>query len=130
MESDRIHVRGVVMREAENGEDAPGAERGWLDWLADCGVPAITGVDTRALVRHIRERGAMRGGIFSGVSEAEARERVEAEPPMTGQDLARQVTPRQVEVLEGQGDGPRIALIDTGVKGSIVRNLRERGATV
>ncbi len=44
----------------------PTAERGWLDWLTDCGVPAISGVDTRALVRHIREAGAMRGGIFPG----------------------------------------------------------------
>src|SRR4051794_15801916 len=130
MESERIHVRGVVMRVAQNGEDAPGAERGWLDWLADCGVPAITGVETRALVRHLRERGAMRGGIFTGISEGEARERVLAEPPMKGRDLAREVTPERLEVLEGEGDGPRIALIDTGVKGSIVRNLRLRGATV
>ena len=52
------------MRAAMNTEDAPGAERGWLDWLADCGVPAITGVDTRALVRHIRDAGSMRGGVF------------------------------------------------------------------
>ena len=56
MESDRVHARAAIMRAAVNREDAPGAERGWLDWLADCGVPAITGVDTRALVRHIRER--------------------------------------------------------------------------
>ena len=42
------------MRAAVNREDAPGAEGGWLDWLRDCGIPAITGVDTRALVRHIR----------------------------------------------------------------------------
>ncbi|HMJ40230.1 MAG TPA: carbamoyl-phosphate synthase domain-containing protein, partial [Verrucomicrobiae bacterium] len=55
MESDRIHARAAIMRAAVNREDAPGAERAWLDWLADCGVPAITGVDTRALVRHIRD---------------------------------------------------------------------------
>ena len=52
------------MREARNGEDAADAEGGWLDWLDNCGVPAITGVDTRTLVRHIRDQGAMRGGIF------------------------------------------------------------------
>ena len=52
------------MREGKNGEDAATAEGGWLDWLRDCGVPAIGGIDTRALVRHIRDRGAMRGGIF------------------------------------------------------------------
>ena len=71
-ESDRIHAAGAIMREAVNTVDAPGAEQGWLDWLAAHGVPAITGVDTRALVRHIRTAGAMRGGIFpSAMPEAE-----------------------------------------------------------
>src|SRR5207248_6929982 len=62
MESDRVWARAAIMRAATNTEDAPTAERGWLDWLADCGIPAITGVDTRALVRHIREAGGNRGG--------------------------------------------------------------------
>ena len=71
MESDRVHARAVVMRAAVNREDAPSAERGWLDWLTDCGMPAISGVDTRALVRHIRSAGAMRGGVFeAGLSRA------------------------------------------------------------
>jgi carbamoyl-phosphate synthase small subunit len=129
MESDRVWARAAIMRAAVNREDAPGAERGWLDWLTDCGVPAITGVDTRALVRHIRSAGAMRGGVFlARVTEREARELIAAEPPMTGLDLAREVTPeRMVEV----GDGDiRIAAIDTGIKSSIVRNLVARGATV
>jgi carbamoyl-phosphate synthase small subunit len=64
MESDRVHARGAIMRAARDGEDHAGAEGGWLSWLRDCGVPAISGVDTRALVRHIREAGSMRGGIF------------------------------------------------------------------
>ena len=64
MESDRAWARAAIMREACNREDSPTAERGWLDWLEDCGVSAITGVDTRALVRHIRDAGAMRGGSF------------------------------------------------------------------
>ena len=62
MESDRIHARAVIMREGVDREDAAHAEAGWLSWLRDCGVPALTGVDTRALVRHIRDKGAMRGG--------------------------------------------------------------------
>jgi carbamoyl-phosphate synthase small subunit len=130
MESDRVWARAAIMRAAINREDAPGAERGWLDWLADCGVPAITGVDTRALVRHIRDAGAMRGGVFpAAMSEAEARERIAAEPPMAGLDLAREVTPATMTV-HGDGDGPLIAAIDTGIKGSIVRNLVARGARV
>jgi len=129
MESDRIHARAVVMRSAVNREDAPTAELGWLDWLQDCGVPAISGVDTRALVRHIRTAGAMRGGLFpAGVSHASALDTVLAEPPMRGLDLAREVTPDRVTLHGEQNDGPLIAAIDTGIKLSIVRSLVERGA--
>jgi carbamoyl-phosphate synthase small subunit len=132
MESDRVHARAAIMRAAVNREDAPGAEGSWLDWLRDCGVPGITGVDTRSLVRHIRDAGAMAGGVFPGaMSDEEARALIAAEPPMAGRDLAREVTPSEPVVLAPlQGDGPRIAMIDTGVKDSIVRNLRLRGATV
>jgi carbamoyl-phosphate synthase small subunit len=130
MESDRIHAAAAIMREAVNAEDAPGAERGWLDWLHDCGIPAITGVDTRALVRHIRDRGAMRGGIFDATTpETEALERIEAEPGMTGRDLAREVTIEAPQVIGG-GAGPRIVALDTGIKTSIVRNFVSRGVTL
>jgi carbamoyl-phosphate synthase small subunit len=125
MESDRVQARAVIMRDAHNGEDVASAEGGWLDWLADNGIPAISGVDTRALVRHIRDGGAMRGGIFPAeLSEAEAGQRIAAEPAMAGADLARDVTPS--EPLRFEGDGPHVVGIDTGIKLSIVRQLRER----
>jgi carbamoyl-phosphate synthase small subunit len=125
MESDRIHARGVIMREAKNFEHAADAEGGWTDWLEDCGVLGIDGIDTRALVRHIRDRGAMRGGIFpADLPGAEAMERVEAEPPMDGADFARTVTPD--EPIELGGDGPHVVGIDTGIKLSIIRQFRER----
>jgi carbamoyl-phosphate synthase small subunit len=134
MESDRIHARAAIMRAAVDREDAPAAERGWLGWLEDCGVPAISGLDTRALVRHIRDLGAMKGGVFSSaLDESDALELIQAEPDMRGRDLAREVTATEPVVLgDGGGPpgGPRIAMIDTGVKLSIVRNLCARGATV
>ena len=124
-ESDRVRARAVIMRDAKNGEDVATAEGGWLDWLADCGVAAITGLDTRALVRHIRDRGAMRGGIFAAqLAEAEAAAMVAAEPSMAGADLAREVTP--AEPVRFEGDGPHVVGIDTGIKLSIIRQLRER----
>jgi carbamoyl-phosphate synthase small subunit len=130
MESDRVWARAAIMREAVNREDAPEAERGWLDWLADCGIPAISGVDTRALVRHIRDAGAMRGGVFGAeVGEEQARELIAAEPPMAGADFAKVVTPREAHTV-GAGNPTRIHAIDTGIKTSIVRNLVERGAQV
>jgi carbamoyl-phosphate synthase small subunit len=75
----------------------------------------------------------MRGGVFPvRITQSQARELIEAEPPMTGRNLAREVTPQETTVLEPttDGAGPHIAMIDTGVKLSIVRNLRARGATV
>jgi carbamoyl-phosphate synthase small subunit len=130
MESERPWARAAIMREACNREDAPTAERGWLDWLVDCGISAITGVDTRALVKHIRDAGAMRGGVFADqLGTEEALRLVEAEPPMAGADFARVVTPEQVS-RHGSGSGPHIAVIDTGIKASMVRELVARGSRV
>jgi carbamoyl-phosphate synthase small subunit len=130
MESDRAHARAAIMRAAVDRSDAPGSQQGWLEWLRGQSTPAITDLDTRALVRHIRDRGAMRGGVFPArIAEPQAQELIAAEPQMTGRDLAREVTPSKLVVLEGDG-GPRIAMIDTGVKLSIVHNLLARGVTV
>ena len=141
MESDRVHARAAIMRAGVDRADAPGAEAGWLTWLRAQGIPAVTDLDTRALVRHIRDAGAMRGGLFPvRVSESEAHDLIAAEPLMAGRDLAREVTPRETIVLEPLPSSPpgelasnsrmRIAMVDTGVKLSIVKNLRARGATV
>ncbi|MHB8491395.1 MAG: glutamine-hydrolyzing carbamoyl-phosphate synthase small subunit [Solirubrobacteraceae bacterium] len=151
MESSRPWARAAIMRDARNGPGGPGAAQGWLDWLAEHGVAARTGLDTRALVRHIRQAGAMRGGLFpASVPQATARELVAAEPPMGGRDLASEVSPDAVvriadeQALEchlagtavdrqagqaGRG-GPLVAVLDTGVKASIVRGLLERGMEV
>jgi carbamoyl-phosphate synthase small subunit len=136
MESDRIQARAAIMRAAVDRDDAPLAEQGWLRWLTENGIPAITDLDTRALVRHIRDQGAMRGGVFPArVSESEAHALIAAEPSMIGRDLAREVTPpapvpldRAVDGAWAAADPVRIAMIDTGVKRSILRHLTRRGA--
>jgi carbamoyl-phosphate synthase small subunit len=131
MESDRVHARAAIMRAAVDHHDAPSAEQGWLTWLKANGIPAITDLDTRALVRHIRDQGAMRGGVFGAtVPQPQARQLIEQEPDMAGRDLVRDVTPAQRIVLGEDNPGPRIAMIDTGVKRSITRNLLERGVVV
>jgi carbamoyl-phosphate synthase small subunit len=130
MESDRAHARAAIMRAAVDYDDAPGAESGWLTWLVAQGVAAITDVDTRALVRHIRDAGAMRGGVFpASVPTAQAHALLELEPPMAGRDLAREVTPAAPRKLSATGaDAPvSVAMIDTGVKRSIVEQLTKRG---
>jgi carbamoyl-phosphate synthase small subunit len=124
LESERVHARAVIMREAVN---MPAGEAPWLDWLRRQEVPAISGIDTRALVRHIRDQGAMRGGVFpESMSEPAARELVEAEPPMDGLDLAQAVMPREAVTVSDSGSGPRVVALDTGIKRSIVRELVAR----
>jgi carbamoyl-phosphate synthase small subunit len=135
MESSRIHARAAIMRAAVDYSDAPKAQQGWLSWLTEQDVPAITELDTRALVRHIRDEGAMRGGVFPGsIAEAEARALIAAEPSMEGRDLAREVSPPAPVGLGGAESGAgaetgriRIAMIDTGVKRSILEQFAQRG---
>jgi carbamoyl-phosphate synthase small subunit len=73
----------------------------------------------------------MRGGVFlADTGEGRARELVAEEPSMLGRDLAREVTPAEPVLLGTDNPGPRIVAIDTGIKGSIIRNLVDRGARV
>ena len=131
MESGRAHARGVIMRDARNGDDAASCEGGWLDWLEANGVWAITGVNTRALVRHIRDLGAMRGGIFAdSVPADEALGEIRSEPEMAGSDFASKVSPTEPIELGDGGDGPHVVAIDTGIKTSITTQLTRRGCRV
>lgn len=120
-ESARPHAAGVLMREARGPQ--------WTDWLCAHGMPALTGVDTRSLVLHLRERGAMRAGLVSGDGDVEETLlAVRAQPPMTGASLAARVS---TEAPYEVGDGPlRVALVDYGVKRSILRRLVGAGARV
>ena len=108
MESDRIHAAG--RDHARGGRLRRRARRraGLAELAARAnGIPGIAGVDTRALVRHIRTAGSMRGGIFSAdVPVSEARERIDAEPSMVGRDLAREVTIAAPADLRGRGRRP------------------------
>lgn len=129
MESDRTQARGVIMRDGLNYSDQTTAEGGWLDWLEANGVWAIDGIDTRALVRHIRDRGAMRGGIFPGELPAEeARAAIEGEATMSGRDLTAEVTPgRPIEI---DGAGIHVVALDTGIKNSIIDRFRNRDCRI
>ena len=127
-ESDRVQVRALICREARNARP-PGRE-GLLDWLDAAGVPVLTGIDTRALVRHLRERGAMRGAVVTdGTPPAEAAERIATLPPMAGQDLAAAVS-RPIRKLPATTPRARVTVLDYGAKDSIARLLAEAGADV
>ena len=121
-ESRRAHVRGVVMREA--GGPA------WTDWLTDQGVPALSGVDTRSLVLHLRQRGTMRAAIVCCQAPVEeALETVRAQPSMAGRSLVASVSTREPYVYRAEGS-VSIAVVDYGCKRSILRRLAAAGAAV
>jgi carbamoyl-phosphate synthase small subunit len=121
-ESSRPHATAVVMREARGPE--------WTDWLHERCLPALTGIDTRALVVHLRERGAMRGAVVTGVGEVdEALEAVRAQPSMNGAALAGRVSTDAPYVHSDSG-AVRVAVVDYGAKRSILRRLAGAGASV
>jgi carbamoyl-phosphate synthase small subunit len=121
-ESHRPRVRGVVMREARGPA--------WTDWLADQGVPALTGCDTRSLVLHLRERGSMRAGIVCCEATVdEALRAVQEQPSMEGRALVAEVSTKQPFVFNHSG-AARVAVVDYGCKRSILRRLAAAGAAV
>jgi carbamoyl-phosphate synthase small subunit len=128
-ESDRVQVRAVVCREARDA--APGGRTGFVTWLEQAGVPVLTGVDTRRLVRHLRERGAMRGAVVTDATEHdEAAAAIAAAPSMDGQSLAAGVSRERREHAPLRAARARVTVIDYGAKDSIVRLLAEAGAHV
>ena len=94
----------------------------------------ISGVDTRALTRHLRERGAMRVGLFSGDAVADVDtlvERVRASPEMVGADLAHEVTTAQPYVVPAVGERRfTVAALDLGIKAATPRYLAQQGCEV
>jgi carbamoyl-phosphate synthase small subunit len=121
-ESGRVHVRGVLMREARGPA--------WTDWLAERSVVALSGVDTRSLVLHLREAGAMGAGIFAGeTSEEEALAAVRERPGMEGRALVAGVSAAEPYVYSGEGR-LSVAVVDYGTKRSILRRLADAGAAV
>jgi carbamoyl-phosphate synthase small subunit len=121
-QSPRVHATGVVMRET-GGTD-------WTEWLRERGVVALRGIDTRSLVLHLRERGAMRAAAVAGdASVDEVLEEVRAQPTMEGLALVAGVSPAEPYSFAPEGD-VRVAVVDYGVKRSILRLLESAGAAV
>ena len=133
-ESARIWVSGFVVRDPSRIPSSWRSTRSLDSELQAQGVVGISGVDTRALTRHLRERGAMRVGVFSGdhlahVDELQAR--VLASPPMEGADLAHEVTTAQPYVVPAVGEKRfTVAALDLGIKTSTPRYLAQRGCEV
>jgi carbamoyl-phosphate synthase small subunit len=133
-ESTRIWVSGYVVRDPSRTSSSWRARRSLDDELAAQGVVGIAGVDTRAVTRHLRDRGAMRAGVFSGDAVAavdELVERVRRSPEMVGADLAHEVTTPEAYVVPAVGDRRfRIAAVDLGLKRATPRYMAQQGCEV
>ncbi|NML53610.1 glutamine-hydrolyzing carbamoyl-phosphate synthase small subunit [Streptomyces sp. R302] len=133
-ESSRIWVSGYVVRDPARIPSNWRAKRSLDDELVAQGVVGISGIDTRALTRHLRERGSMRAGVFSGEAlapEAELLARVQAQPHMKGASLYEEVATKEPYVVPAIGDKKfTVAAIDLGIKGMTPHRMAERGIEV
>jgi carbamoyl-phosphate synthase small subunit len=131
-ESRRIWVSGYVVRDPARIPSNWRSRRSLDDALREQGVVGISGVDTRALTRHLRERGAMRVGISTTATDATALlDRVRQQPPMAGADLVGEVTTPEAYVVPAVGEKRfTVAALDLGIKGMTPVRMAERGVEV
>jgi carbamoyl-phosphate synthase small subunit len=121
-ESKQVHVSGAVMREAVGPA--------WTGWLARHGLPALSGIDTRSLVLHLRDRGAMRACIAAGdQDEEETLRAIREQPDMEGRALVARVSIAEPYVYAEHGR-LNVAVVDYGTKRSILRRLAGAGVGV
>jgi len=130
-ESSRAWVEGFVSRQFTSQPSSHGSEEGLIPYLKRNRVPAVDGVDTRAVVRRVRQQGAMRGVLTSERSDVETLvAELRAFPAMTGRALVDEVTCDAAYEIHPEGGAPAIhlAVYDFGVKTNILRSLVHRGA--
>ena len=128
---DKIWVAGYVVRDPSPRASNWRATGTLDDELVRQGIVGIAGVDTRAIVRHLRSQGSMRAGVFSGPAlapEAELVDRVRHQPPMLGADLCGEVSTDAGYIVEPEGPQRfTVAALDLGIKTNTPRNFALRG---
>ena len=124
MESERIHVKGLVAADYSEKYSHWNAKESLAEWLKREKIPAITGIDTRRLTKRLRECGVMRGRIVVSV-DSEYLENTN----YGSVNWVEQVSCKEV-VRYNEGAGKRVVLVDCGVKANIIRSLVNRGVEV
>lgn len=134
-ESRHIWVAGYIVRDPSRVVSNWRANASLDEVLVEDGIVGISGIDTRAVTRHIRSAGSMRGGIFSGAdAELDPEEQlriVREAPEMTGLNLSAQVSVQSATVTPAVGERiGNLAVLDLGVKQATIDNLAARGFDV
>lgn len=128
VESDSVKIRGLIGRNLEEKYSRPVAQKNLQNYLADNNVVAISGVDTRALVAHIRTQGAMNCIISSdGKTVEEIMELLKSIPSMDGLELASTVSTKESYITGQKYATKKVAVLDFGIKQNILANLVDRG---
>jgi carbamoyl-phosphate synthase small subunit len=131
-ESDKVQVEGFVVREHQDFYSHRKAVRSIHDFLKEFSIPGISGIDTRMLTKKIREHGVINGALVTSkgdVSKEEVLEKAKRLEDYSTFDLLSKVSVKKPEFIDAKGK-KTIAMIDTGVKLSIIRNFIKRGVNV
>jgi carbamoyl-phosphate synthase small subunit len=133
LESDAIQPRGVLVRGTTEASHWSSA-RSLHAWLASEGVPGLQGIDTRRLTEHLRTRGVVRGVLDVGpagdpAGDDELRRALRAAPQYADESFMAEVAPKRPKVIARDG-GPLVAVLDCGIKVSILRALLDRRLSV
>lgn len=134
-ESSKVWVAGYVVRDASRIVSNFRSENSLDDELVKYGVVGIRGVDTRALTRHLRDRGVMRGGVFSGADAlreiADLQLEVLSAKKMQGLSLNDAVSTSEKYIVPAEGNTfGKVAILDLGIKTSTIENMTARGLEV
>ncbi|MBX7166800.1 MAG: glutamine-hydrolyzing carbamoyl-phosphate synthase small subunit [Pirellulales bacterium] len=148
VESSKPHLAGFIVREYSRRKSNFRADGDLHDYLAQYGVPGLAGIDTRALVRRLRMRGALKGVLSStDLDEGRLVAKAQRSPGLVGRDLVQEVIPAQARewseplstwthldgapsVEAGAGDRPHVVALDYGMKWNIARHLVDQGFRV
>ncbi len=127
LESDRIHVKALVVADYSEQYSHWNAVESLAAWLRREQIPAITGVDTRRLTKVLRERGVMRGRVVVDGTATMSQQREQEE--YSSVNWVEQVSCKEV-ITYNKGAGKRVVLVDCGAKANIIRCLIRRGIEV
>lgn len=131
VESESVKITGLIGRNLEENFSRYQADKSLNEYLVQNGIVSIGDIDTRALVTHIRNKGAMNCLISSDNDNIEElKKKLAAVPPMEGLDLADQVSTKEEYELGNPTAAIKISVLDFGIKKNILKNLTDRGAHV
>ncbi|PIQ22628.1 MAG: carbamoyl phosphate synthase small subunit [Cytophagales bacterium CG18_big_fil_WC_8_21_14_2_50_42_9] len=129
VESEQVQIKGLVCKEFSEYFSRKSAEDSLQAYFERAGIVGICEIDTRELVRHIRDKGAMNAIISSETLDiAVLQQKLQATPVMDGLELASQVSTKEEYTLEAAREKPyKVAILDLGVKKNILNNFTQRG---